>query len=409
MSKFLEKLRDERNTTFTAAQTLIDLAAKEERELTDDERKENDTRFSRLESIDKQIDDHTKFAKLKLASGQADTGTEIPGKREFDASEGRSGDPVDGDPSAVAAADRHKFNREVQRYLTTGEEGPMARRFATVTTTSQSGLFLPRLVGQPIAPPTLNAFRQAYALNGLTPLETPTTAAYSIPVLDANAGSILAENASTDSENNGASESINLSPKTFQSGSAWFSNQMIAANNFDIWSTMMPTLVQSKELALESAIAAALIADSGITQTVAAATVSGYTYANLADLEQRLPAKWNQQKAIILSADGFKAATKLVGSDGHPVLLNDPQNQNVARLFGTPVIRSDFLEAFGANKVIGVVISLLGFRLRDVTIQNLEKYAAIPTRPNQVGANLFAYHGYGWAPTAVAKLVCPAS
>jgi HK97 family phage major capsid protein len=270
-------------------------------------------------------------------------------------------------------------------------------------------LFLPKQVGTPIAPPTVNAFRQAHVLNGVEPLETSTTAAFSIPVLDANAGSIVAENATTETENFGASESINLTPKTFQSGSSWFSNQMLNANNFDFLQYVLPTLVQSKELAVEQAIASALIADAGITQTVTAASTSAVSLDNLIDLEMRLPARFNFQKAILVGAAGFAAARKLKDTTGRLLLIQDPQKQGLASINGTPVIRCDFFEAFGASKVLGVIISLLGFRLRDVTVQNLETYQAIPSKPNQKGMNLFAYHGYGWAPSAVAKLVTPAS
>ena len=52
---------------------------------------------------------------------------------------------------------------------------------------------------------------------------------------------------------------------------------------------------------------------------------------------------------------------------------------------------------------------LLGFRLRDVTQQNLARYTNQPGKPNQTGLDLFAYHAYGWAPSAVAKLKTPAS
>jgi hypothetical protein len=55
------------------------------------------------------------------------------------------------------------------------------------------------------------------------------------------------------------------------------------------------------------------------------------------------------------------------------------------------------------------VVSMLGFRLRDVSGANLARYTQVPAKPNQTGFNLFAYHGYGYAPSAVAKLKTPAS
>jgi hypothetical protein len=48
-------------------------------------------------------------------------------------------------------------------------------------------------------------------------------------------------------------------------------------------------------------------------------------------------------------------------------------------------------------------------KIRDVTVQNLARYTQNAAKPDQTGFNLFGYHGYGWAPSAVAKLKTPAS
>lgn len=414
--KNVKELREEFSKLHTEATGVIDAAANENRELKDEEKTANETKFTRMKTIKALVDDDAKFAALAL--GDAPPPAEItvekqkdaPGRAEFDASEGRGVTPEDVDPLKLSDADKPKYSKELTHFARTGEMGPMARKFATITTSTGSGILLPKAIAAPITPAAANAFRRAHDLNGVKPLETGNTAKLTIPVLDASSGGVVAENASTDTENPpSTTESIQLTPQTFESGSAWFSNLQLAAVDFDLLQSVLPQLTFAKELGLESAIAAALIADASITQVVTPATLTGFTYANLVDLNRALPSRYDMQKAIVLGRDAFAAAEKLVGSDGHPVLIMDPQNQGLYRFNGTFVLRSDFMEAFGASKCIGAVFSLMGFRIRDVTQQNLARYVNVPTRPNQTGLNLFAYHAYGWAPSAVAKFKTAAS
>lgn len=401
-------LREEFSAKHGEATAVIELAANEKRDLKPEEKTANEQRFARLEQIKVLLDEQTKFAGLAIqdapnAKGTVQTPKDAPGRAAFDASEGKD-QPDEPDPFELDAAGRTRYAKEVNEYGRSGELGPMARKFATITTSTNTGILLPKQLTAPILPVSPNAFREAHTIHGVRPIQTSTTADLTIPVLDATAGGVVAENASTETENEpGLTESIRLTPKTYQSGSVWFSNQQLAANDFDILQNVVPSLTYSKELGLESAIAAALIADAAITQNVVTATTTGYTYANLVDLNNALPKRYGFQKVIILGAAAYSAAEKMVGGDGHPVLNKDPQNDSVTRFNGTPVIRSDYFEAFGVSKIIGTVFSLLGLRIRDVTQQNLARYVNVPSRPNQTGLNLFAYHAYGWAPSAVAK------
>jgi HK97 family phage major capsid protein len=397
------------------AQGVLDAAATANRALTADEETANATRFSRMETIKKTLDAKLKFARMALDGdagnvGRAQVGSEPPGRAAADAAEGRTGYSAGAGATAGTAAqqaEREEFGRAATKWAVTGE---MPRKFATITTSSNSGILLPRSIGVPITPNSSNAFREAHALFGVKPIETANTADLTIPVLDAQSGGVVAENAASETETAPAlGESIRLTPRTYQSGSAWFSNQQLAANDFDLLQSVVPQLTYSKELGLESVIVAAIIADSLITQVVPTATPTGFTYANLVDLHRAVPKRYDRQKFIVLSAAAFSAAEKLVGSDGHPVLIVDPQNEGVTRFLGTPCLRSDYFEAFGLTKCLGVCASLLGFKLRDVTVQNLARYVNIPSRPNQTGINLFAYHAFGWAPSAIAKLMTPAS
>src|SRR6185312_4023193 len=107
-----------------------------------------------------------------------------------------------------------------------------------------------------------NTIREALAAYGLKAMQTPGTQTINLPVADASAGGVVAENANAETENEpGVTESIKLTVKTYQSGTTWFSNQELMAVDFDLMSATLPALAYSKELGLESALVAAMIAD----------------------------------------------------------------------------------------------------------------------------------------------------
>ena len=402
-------MREEFSRLQTEGQTIVDAAVAANRELTPEEVAANNTRFSRMTTIQNTIGEHARFASLALAGSP-----DAPAGGNITQTQNAPGQPSPsitvGDPLALADNERAEFASEARTFAQTGNNaGRINKRFATITTATGSGLLLPRQVMPPTLASAINPFRQAHTVYGTQPVQTNNTAAMIYPLLDGSAGGIVAENASSETENGGFSEKVDLTPKNFQSGSMWFSETLLAANDFDLLGAVLPSLYYSKELALESAIAAALIADSAITQTVTAATTATLSYANMVALNNKLPTRYGSMKVICLAKDAFIGLTGLVGSDGHPILLQDPQNQALARFNGTPVFRSDYLEAFGVTKVIGVVFSLMGFKMRDCNPQRLTRYTNQPGRPDQTGLNLFGNHGYGWAPSAVAKLVTPSS
>jgi HK97 family phage major capsid protein len=353
-----KELREEFARLHGEATAIIEAAATEKRELKDEEKTANDTRFARMNQIKQAMDEHTRFAALAFEKA-AEEGAEgepsiqlskdAPGRAEYEASK------PDGQGMKFTKEQiRDAFNR----WASTGD---MDRKFATITTATASGALLPKEIGAPVVPTSSNAIRQAMAIYGVPAINTDKSSALTVPVIDASAGGQVAENASSETENAPSlAESIDLSVKTYQSGSAWFSNLQLGATDFDIVAYAQTALAYSKELGLEAALVAALIADSGITQSVTTDATTGITYANLVDLNMALPKKYDQQKAILLSKTAFAAATKLVGDDGHPVLNVDPQNQSLVRFNGTPVIRCDNFDALGASKTIGATFSLLG-------------------------------------------------
>ncbi|HEV7299215.1 MAG TPA: phage major capsid protein [Tepidisphaeraceae bacterium] len=401
-------LREEFSRLYGEAHTVIDTVTRENREMKPEEKTANETRFTRMTAIKNTLDEAARFAALKLSGGADAVGSiQLPqdanGRAEFDASEGRgkqTGPKADD-------VDRVQFNRALVRWSETGD---MDRKFATITSATQSGALLPKTIALPDVPTVGNVLREAMDLYTIKPVYTTGTEAMTIPILGAAAGGVVAENANAETENAPTlTDSIVLNVSTYQSGTGYFSNLVLNANSFDLVQYIQTDLLDAKEQGLEAAAIAAIIADATITQIVPTSTTATFTYANLVDLNRSLPKRFDRQKVILLSRTAYATAEKLLGDDGHPVLTRDPQNQELLRFNGTPVLRCDNLEGFGATKVIGLVISLRGFRLRDTANQKLHRITQNTAKVDQTGFNLIGYHAYGYAVTAIAKLRTPAS
>lgn len=391
----LKNLRDEFAKVQKEADDLLNLAISEDRELTADEKAANDKRFARLEGIKAKVDAKLAFAKMKLDAGEATLPSEPAGKEEFHSiSVGET------------KIDPAQFNKAVKEWALTGT---MDRRFATITTATASSILLPKAVAPLLVTGAKNTFREIYDVWGMNVWDSGNdTSTINIPVLDPTAGGLVAQDASSETENApGMTESIVSSVGTYQAGSVYFSGLQLAATSFDLLGQTVPHLRVNKELGLEAAIGAALVADSGPT-TVYTATTSGFTYANLASLNNALPKRYQAFKVMLLSQAAFAACEGLVDEESRPVMTVDAQNSSLKKVLGTPVIRCDYLEGFGALKDVGCILSLSGFHFRDAG-EIIARYDQVPAKPNQIGINLFGYHAYGWADSAVAMLKTPSA
>lgn len=399
----ISKLRDEFATLQTAEESMLAKLESEKRDYTADEKTVSDANFARIAVIKTQLDKQKTLAENAFAKGEKiELPSEPEGRKEKEAVEIKVSDRFD-----AKTLSREEFNSSFKAWAQTGNAD---RRFATITTATQSGVFLPKGVLQPLTPTAPNAFREGYAAWGIDVMDTEgDTSSFSLPVVNAVAGGLVAENASSETTNTPTlSESITSAVSTYQAGSVYFSNLQLAATKFDLVSATIPVLTYSKELGLESAIVSAMVADSNITQSVATATVSGFTFGNFSSLDTTLGKQYNRLKVLVLSKAGYAAAEGLTDTYGRPVMIADTQNQNLRKILGVPVVRSDYLSAFGANNIVGMMISLVGYHLRDAGTL-VTRYDQVPAKPNQIGINLFGYHAYGYAPSAVAFLKCPAS
>ena len=394
--------RQEFSRLQTEAMAVLKKAEDEKRELTKEEKTANDQRFSRMKALHDIDQDRARFAGLAFkgdasAPGVVTQPKSAPGRAEFESGEQHR--KLDLGDKAVIEELRVAFS-------SWADSGTMHKKFATITTATSSSALLPRTIGTPVQGTPPNTIREAMDAVGATPMSTTGTEDMKIPVMGTAEGSDVAETASSETENApDLSETITLNTYAVQSGSAWFSDKVLMANSFDLVAYVQTDLLYAKELRLEQKVIAAMIADAGITQVVTAASATAFTYANLVALNNKLPKKWDRQKAILLSQAAYSAAEGLVGSDGQPILTRDPQNQRLLRFNGTPVLRCDYLEVMTTTKVVGLIIGFTGFKLRDAGQMSLERYFNQPARPAQKGFNLIGHHAHGYAATAVAKLV----
>lgn len=399
-------LRDEFNELRDAAAAMLATAEAEGRDLNESEQAENDKQFKRMETIRNLLDRQSKLAGDAF-SGNLPTVQKpaVPGNKS---PEQAAVEIVVGETKFSKA----EVKKAINNWARTGE---LDRRFATITTATNSALLLPVDVAPPIVPSAMNTFREALSVYGLDAWKTPTTRQINLPIVDATAGGVISETASSETENApGLSNSIKSIPKGYQSGSVWFSMLEMMAQDFDLMDATLPSLQYSKELGLENDVIAAattgIINDAGITQSVATATVTGFTYANLVTLNRALPKKFNAQKVIILSKSAYTAAENLTTTTGFPILnALDPQRSSLKFFNGTPVLWSDYFSTFAANNVVGCIFSWIGVRVRDCGEQYIQRFTQNQARPGQQGYNLYGFHAINYSPEAIATLKCPAS
>jgi HK97 family phage major capsid protein len=402
-------LREELAALHTSAETLVSKAADEKRDFTDAEKADSDKQFARMTEIKSVLDRSAKLAEFSF-SQKADN-VELPsepaGKAERDAIEIRVGTTFD----RKSPVDRKAYNSALNRWMNTGD---MDRRFATITGATASAILMPVDVAPPVTPMALNVFREALAAYGMEAWKTPSTRNINLPIYTAAAGGIVTATATSEVEQEPAlTESIASVIKNYYSENLWFENRELAALDYDLLGATIPAMSYAKELALESDAITTVTTDSNVTgnsQGVATATVSGFTYGNFVSLNRTLPKRYQQNKVIILSKAAYSAAENLTTTTGFPILNQDAQNQSLKRFNGTPVVYSEYLSAFGANNVVGLIFSWQGARLRDAGEGDiLQRFTQTANRQGQTGACLYGYHSFGYSPKAVALFTCPAS
>ncbi len=363
---------------------------------------ELDAKFAEMDGIQKQIDNAHKLAAYKLAAGEVVKPVASAAQKAYEASEAR------GQVARFATAeniDHAQFAASLSEWFNTGQ---MDAQFATITTATGSGVMLPKYVGAPITPVRSNVYRKAMELFGVQAETYGHTAVQVSPVISSSSGGAFGEDEDEDIDGAPSVGNITTTPGGYHSGTYWFSGLQTNAVGWDITVSTLPALKSAKDYGLAKAISAAVIADSGIPNQ-ATASISTLTLDNLDDAIAQLPAIYENKVAIVLQSAAYNVLDKLKDTTGVPILTrNDVQGLSFRSYKGHPVLKDDTLENFGANKVVGLVISFDGFVLRD-EIEKLKRYENDPDRVDKTGLDYIGYHGFGWIDTAMVKLKCPAS
>ena len=379
----IKAAREEFASIHTEAGKVISLAAEQKRELSAEEREQNDKRFARMDVLKSQGEAAERLAKLTfnfvspVAQKQPQTPASPTGKHAFDAERLNSN-----------VFDLETYKDAVNHFCQTGT---MARQLFTVSTSTGGSAYLPKSVLPPVSVRRLNnAFRDLLGFYDLPTISRTMTEAISLPVEDdtANVGQVQSETATAgtllDSD---ASGSINLNPTLYGSKQMWLSNTVVNAVDFDLFAYVLPRLQKRVDKAEEVAWTAKVVAAATAFTTAAPAAIS---YADLLSWEHSLNAAYRRDAGFIVSDDAYRNLRGLVDSNNRPIMDLDPTNQFQARIHGKPVFVSDYLALVGATNTTGILASAEAIQILDAGMQRVARYVLVPGQPDQTGFELFA-------------------
>lgn len=401
-------LRDEFAQVQHDAQALITLTATEKRAYTAAEKTANEQRYARLDQIKALFDEERRFAALALEKGTVELPAEPQGRAEFNAAEGRQ---VTDNAGANAGLQfemngkRFDLNAYKKALNTFAQTGQMRQEF-TVTSTTQSGAFLPKEVLNPITVKRLqNAWRGVLDATGFKPIELSRMETISLPVADdtANVGQAQSESATAgttqDADN---TKSLTIAPTLYGSKQMFFSNTMILAQSFDVMAFVLPILQKRVDKVQESTWTTAIMATGTVGKTTASPTV--ITYAELMAWEHSLAAAYRTDACFVLSDTLYQALRGLVDSNNRPVMDLDPTNVFAAKIHNRPVLISDYFQTLAANHIMGAFVSGSALQIVDILNTRMARYAGLPQFPDQVGFELFHNGDQGFVPQGLSLI-----
>ncbi len=392
-----KKLHEEFNSLRTEAVALVEKAKSENRDFSVEEKSANDTRFARMEVIKNQLDTEKKFAQLQIDALPIEMVTAV------------HSDPV----TKVEAKADDKFaaaKKELNQFIKSGESD----KYTVISTTGSSAM-LP----VSIAPPYLsrkprNAFRLALAAYGIAPMVTPNTDAVNIPVWDdsSNTGNALSESASSADNQDSTDTAVTLSPVLTSSRATWFSNTLVNAVGFDIFSYAEPQLMFRIDNKQEAVWAAKFIADTSIVGKTTSAH-NAITYAEVVAWYYSLGVQYRGDGVFIISDTLQQLLVGLVDTTGRPIFvptLTGLAGEIPGTLLGKPCFVCAGLEtADTAAHIVGIFMSASSLFVRDAGDRRITRYAAYPAYPDQTGLEIFVNGDANYATFATKTLKMGAS
>ncbi|MEM8873662.1 MAG: phage major capsid protein [Planctomycetota bacterium] len=373
----------------TKAQAIIDGAKQEDRELSDDEKEKFEGITKKLRRMKDANDREADLAKLDL---QTFGNTNTKKARDLVTSAPKLPD----DPGAKEPDAKEKFERDVAKFETfvrTGERPDNYESF-TITTGVNGGVLVPRRIGSPmVVKRTADAYRQAIAARGFSPIQTDSTAEWKEPLIDDTANTSEfpeAENDRTEKEAEPAITSITLGAPLHRSKAVWFSNTQLATQT-NLMSYIEPQLYRRVDRQREANMTTKILANA--TQVVTGAATDGITYLEILQVKYTVPRAHRESGVFIISDQLALAIQGLTDNQGRPLYVASIKDGELDRLAGWPVFVADSLPDPAANNKTLIAASAEALRIRDVTsgaaAQRMARYAELPDHPDQVGMELF--------------------
>lgn len=401
------RLREEFATLQTESNQFMDASTADGAEAPSPEQLDaNEKRLERMQTIQKQIDQHTQFAKLKLANpadttvpGSVQTPAEPSGREEFM-------NIIVADETPEQAVRRYAQHKAaINNFIRTGDTRGLQFANSALTTSVGSGALLPRRVGTPVVIKRMgNPIRQVIESRGLKVMETTTSEEIPVPVIDdtANSADAIAQNATGDNEKEPSITNLTLGNTLYDSGTVWSSNTLLNSLSFDLLAYLEPMLNKRIDRTQSKAWVDDMEANATVGKTTAGtATV---TYLELLAWQHSIAVDNRANGAFIVSDGLFQTLRGLMDSQNHPIYQQSLRDDAPDQLLGWPIFVSADLAAPGAGAVSGLAVVADLLFVRDVTNRRIARYVNIPTYRDQFGIAEFANGDFKYAASGVRAL-----
>jgi HK97 family phage major capsid protein len=231
---------------------------------------------------------------------------------------------------------------------------------------------------------------------------TPTEMhAFSLPVADdsANSGQAQSQTSTSGTELDPTDASLSFTPNLYSSKQFWYSNTMVLGQSFDVLGFTLPMAQKRVEKQRETLWTASILASGTLGVTTASPITM--TYDELLTWEHSLPVAYRADACFVLADSLFKVMRGIKDDQHRPIFDQDPTNTFQGRIHGKPVLVCDALSAVAANTVVGAFCSADALKILDIQNQRLARYSNLPTKPDQIGFELFENGDFQFIPNGM--------
>jgi HK97 family phage major capsid protein len=400
--KQIKELREQRADLLKQAETLLDTATTETRDLSDEEQTQFDDLHSQAQALAKRIG---------VGEKHLDATNALPERRDLG-----KGDPTE-TPEGTAAPQADNEQRAVtafESWIRTGESTEL-RALATTPDTS-GGYAVPKVVHQNILTQlrSYDAFRRA----GATEINVSNSGPYDVPLLldEANAGGSAGENNAA-----GTGEPVfdraNLLDRRFDSKSIPVSEQMLSQGSLEpiLYNLLAERIALAEQRAFTSGddtftpttfeAPAGLLNEADTGVTVSASGTIGYD--DLIDLMHSVPQAYRTQPSVgwMMADSTLAELRKVKDGEDRPIFVPAPNDTTPDRLLGKPVIVNDDFPVFAAGKKPIAFGKFASFWIKNAGGVRIKRDPFTQQNKDQVVFDGFANAGAGLTDKKAIKLL----